>query len=141
MASVADGVPLMTITQVILFTEFQKGSWNPDLMLMLIEPTAYMLMALAERAEIPMVIYDGELEDEDEEEEMLGTQVAEDRIRDIIKRGRTGDIPEGTLTAEMQASLESLPPVELPPQQEQEIAPPEQEQPQSLMARPETAGV
>ena len=72
MASVADGVPLMTITQVILFTEFQKGSWNPDLMLMLIEPTAYMLMALAERAEIPMVIYEGELEDEDEEEEMLG---------------------------------------------------------------------
>jgi len=43
----------------------------------------------------------------------------------------------------MQESLESLPPVELPPQQEQgqEAVPPEQEEPQSLMARPETAGV
>jgi len=143
MASVADGVPLMTITQVILFTEFQKGSWNPDLMLMLIEPTAYMLMALAERAEIPMVIYEGELDDENEEEEMLGTQVSEDRIREIMERGKTGNIPEGILTAEMQESLESLPPVELPSEQEQEqeAAPPEQEQPQSLMARPETAGV
>ena len=97
-------------------------------------------MALAERAEIPMVIYDGELEDEDEEEEMLGTQVAEDRIREIIERGKTGNIPEGILTAEMQSSLESLPSVELPSEQEQEEVP-EQEEPQSLMARPETAGV
>jgi len=138
MASVADGVPLLTITQVILFAEFEKGSWNPDLMLMLIEPTAYMLMALAERAEIPMVIYEGELEDEDEEEELLGMQVAEDRIREIMERGKTGDIPESVVTAEMQASLESLPPVETAPVQEPE---PEQEQPQSLMARPETVGV
>jgi len=95
-------------------------------------------MALAERAEIPMVIYDGELEDEDEEEEILGTQIAEDRIREIMERGKTGNIPEGVLTAEMQSSLESLPPVELPSEQEQV---PEQEEPQSLMARPETAGV
>ena len=138
MSAVANGVPLIQITQAVLFTEFTKGSWNPDLMLMLIEPTTYMLMALAERAELPMVIYEGELNDENDEEELLGTQVAEDRIRDIIKRGRTGDIPEGTLTAEMQASLESLPPVELPSQQEEA---PEQEEPQSLMARPETAGV
>ena len=138
MASVADGVPLLTITQVILFAEFEKGSWNPDLMLMLIEPTAYMLMALAERAEIPMVIYEGELEDEDEEEELLGMQVAEDRIREIMERGKTGNIPEGVVTAEMQASLESLPPIETAPVQEPE---PEQEQPQSLMARPETVGV
>jgi len=138
MASVADGVPLLTITQVILFAEFEKGSWNPDLMLMLIEPTAYMLMALAERAEIPMVIYEGELDDEDEEEELLGMQVAEDRIREIMERGKTGDIPESVVTAEMQASLESLPPVETAPVQEPE---PEQEQPQSLMARPETVGV
>ena len=107
-------------------------------MLMLIEPTAYMLMALAERAEIPMVIYEGELDDEDEEEEMLGTQVAEDRIREIMERGKTGNIPEGVVTAEMQASLESLPPIETAPVQEPE---PEQEQPQSLMARPETVGV
>ena len=138
MTAVADGVPLIQITQAVLFTEFTKGSWNPDLMLMLIEPTTYMLMALAERAELPMVIYEGELNDENDEEELLGTQVAEDRIREIMKRGKTGDIPEGTLTAEMQESLESLPPVELPAQQEEA---PEQEQPQSLMARPETVGV
>ena len=141
MTAVSEGVPLMQITQAVLFTEFTNGSWNPDLMLMLIEPTTYMLMALAERAELPMVIYEGELNDENDEEELLGTQVAEDRIREIMKRGKTGDIPEGTLTAEMQATLESLPPVELPPQQEEEETVPEQEQPQSLMARPETAGV
>lgn len=40
MQTVSDGVPIMDIAQIILFTEFQKGSWNPDLMMMLFEPVA-----------------------------------------------------------------------------------------------------
>ena len=56
MGSVADGVPIMNIVQIVLFNEFQKGSWNPDLMLMLVEPTAYMIMALAERLDLKMTM-------------------------------------------------------------------------------------
>ena len=47
-----DGTPLMDITQGILFKGFTEGKWNPDLMMLLAEPTAYMIMALAEREEL-----------------------------------------------------------------------------------------
>lgn len=41
---------IMEVTQNLLYAGFREGQWNPDLMLMLAEPTAYMVMALAERA-------------------------------------------------------------------------------------------
>jgi len=144
MGSVSDGVPIMDIAQIILFTEFQKGSWNPDLMLMLFEPVAYMIMALAERAELEMTIYEGDLEDDDEEEDFAGTQIEENRIQKIIKDGTSGRIPEGVLTAEMQKSLETLPELDAPDEptvQPSLMQAPVQQEPapntQSLMAPPQ----
>ena len=141
MGSVADGVPIMNIVQIVLFNEFQKGSWNPDLMLMLVEPTAYMIMALAERLDLEMTIYTGDLEDEDEEEDFAGTKIEESRIQKIIKDHNRGRVPEGVLTAEMQQSLETLPEIDVeqsaPSQPSLMEAPaPQEEQPQSLMAPP-----
>jgi len=144
MGSVAEGVPLADMAQIILFREFQDGAWNPDLMLMLFEPTVYMIMALAERLDLPMTIYEGELDDEDEEEQILGVGIDEDRIRELIKRSNSGNIPEGTLNAEMQKSLENLPDIDVKPPEESLMAAPSEEatpQPQSLMAPPVTAGV
>ena len=56
MQAVDDGVPVMNLVQVVLFAEFQEGAWNPDLMLMLVEPAAYMIIALAERLDLDIVI-------------------------------------------------------------------------------------
>ena len=142
MQTVSDGVPIMDIAQIILFSEFEKGSWNPDLMMMLFEPVAYMIMALAERVGLEMTIYEGDLEDDDEEEDFAGTQVEENRIRALIENKNKGKVPEGVLTAEMQKSLESLPDVDLDkPKAEASLmeAPAveeEEEQSNSLMARP-----
>jgi len=144
MGAVSDDVPVMDIAQIILFKGFQEGAWNPDLMLMLFEPTCYMIIALAERIDIPITIYEGELDDEDEEEQILGVGIDEDRIREIIKRSNSGNIPEGTLNAEMQKSLENLPDIDVKPPEESLMAAPSEEatpQPQSLMAPPVTAGV
>ena len=49
-----------------------KGKINPDLMLLLIEPVTYLLIALAEQAEIEPVLYEGEEADEmtDESKEL-----------------------------------------------------------------------
>ncbi len=44
--------PVEDIANFLLTTGFQKGKWNPDLMLNLLEPTMYMLMAIAEKAGI-----------------------------------------------------------------------------------------
>ena len=144
MGSISEGVPLADLAQIILFKEFQEGAWNPDLMMMLFEPTVYMMIALAERLDIPMTIYEGDLEDDDEQEMILGTAMAEQRIQDLIKRGSSGRIPEGTLNAEMQESLENLPEIDVQNSAENQMAPVAEKampQPQSLMAPPVTAGV
>ena len=52
----SSGVPVNTIAQVALREGFNKGKFNPDMMLNLLEPTMYMLMAIAEKAGIEPVI-------------------------------------------------------------------------------------
>ena len=47
-----DGIPLDEIAQVVLYRGYTQGLWNPDLMLLLIEPTIYLLIAIADYADI-----------------------------------------------------------------------------------------
>lgn len=128
MEAVSQGVPIMNIVQAVLFTEFQQGAWNPDLMMMLFEPATYMIMALAERQDLDMVIYQGEEDDEMDEELTLGTILTDAKLKRLKKAKASGTVPSGMFSAEIQKSLESLP--EEPEQQEEEA------QPNSLMARP-----
>jgi hypothetical protein len=62
------GVPIMDVVQTTLFVGFTEGKWNPDLLMLLIEPTAYMLLGLAESADIDPVIYRDQVEDEFDED-------------------------------------------------------------------------
>ena len=50
--AINDGVPIIDIAQQILYVGFREGKWNPDLMLMLAEPVAYVLIFMAENADI-----------------------------------------------------------------------------------------
>lgn len=50
-----DEVPVEDIAQVVLFEGFRQGQFTPDLMLTLIEPTIYMLLYLADYANIDNV--------------------------------------------------------------------------------------
>ena len=58
----------MQIVKIILYRGFSDGLWNPDMMLILAEPLAYMIMALAERADVDFKI------DEDDEEAAIRAQ-------------------------------------------------------------------
>jgi hypothetical protein len=133
MQSVDDGVPVMQIVQVVLFAEFQEGAWNPDLMLMLVEPAAYMIIALAERLELNIVI-----DNEKEEEDLFGVKFKEDKIKELKGAASTGAVPAGVLTPEMQKQIEELP--ETLEETSQSLLAPtveeEEEQSSSLMARP-----
>ncbi|MDC6470583.1 hypothetical protein PQZ52_01285 [Flavobacteriales bacterium] len=70
--SIADGMPVGDLTSMILQAGFQEGKWNPDLMLMLIEPTMYILASIAEQCDIDYLLYRGDTfesyNEEDEEE-------------------------------------------------------------------------
>ena len=139
MEAVGDGTAIMDMTQTLLFVEFQEGKFNPDLMFMLVEPVAYMIIALAEKLDLPMVIYRGEEEDEEVEQQYLGVTVAEDRLKKLQKAGQTGRVPANVITPEMEQQMETLP--EIQPKQESLLAPPEEEETapdqQSLMSPPQ----
>jgi len=60
-----DGTPLDQIAQVTLYKGYTEGKFSPDLMLMLIEPTLYLLIAIADYAEIKdYILYNEEVDDE-----------------------------------------------------------------------------
>jgi hypothetical protein len=61
----SSGVPVNTIAQVALREGFNKGKFNPDMMLNLLEPTMYMLMAIAEKAGVEPTVDSDEDDDID----------------------------------------------------------------------------
>ena len=72
MKAVSSRVPIMDVAKIILYDGFQKGLWNPDLLMILAEPFAYMIMALAEQAGIDYVINQGDGEEEEDEAPPVG---------------------------------------------------------------------
>ncbi len=67
--SLSNGVGVIDIASITLYSGFLEGKWSPDLMLLLMEPTMFMIMALAEKADID---YDLEAGDKNKPEEMSG---------------------------------------------------------------------
>lgn len=106
MSLLDEGMPIMDIVQTTLFMGFNEGKWNPDLMMLLIEPTAYMLLALAERADIDPIIYRGEEEDEADEEAILGVSFEQEKLNTMKKyREEEVSIPKGVLSPAIQQQL------------------------------------
>ncbi len=68
--TIAGGTPIMDIVQLILYQGFQDGLFNPDLMMMLAEPLAYMLAAFCEQENIEFVIQGDDEEDMEEEQSL-----------------------------------------------------------------------
>ena len=104
------GVPVMELTQVILFKGFTEGKWNPDLMMLLAEPLAFMLMALAERQGIDYVITRDDVEEDAESERKLSTTGLEKRLKEKQKAALQGKT--NTLPTEIIERIEEVPVVE-----------------------------
>ena len=116
-SAIGQGMPIINLTEAILTDGFQKGAWNPDLMVTLIEPTMYMLMSMAEKAGVKYRIDeedDPDIEEATPEEELEMfkglTKIAEDRIRgnkkpaqemlprEIVKEIENIEVPESLLS-------------------------------------------
>ena len=54
--SLIGGVSVIDISSIILYQGFLEGKWNPDLMALLMEPTMYMVIAIAQKADIEFKI-------------------------------------------------------------------------------------
>ena len=108
--AIEQGVPIMELTQVILFKGFTEGKWNPDLMMLLAEPLAFMLMALAERQGIDYVITRDDVEEDAESERKLSTTGLEKRLKEKQKAALQGKT--NTLPTEIIERIEEVPVVE-----------------------------
>lgn len=110
--TLADGMPIMEIAQTILFKGFTEGKWTPSLMMLLVEPTAYMILALAERAGLDPVIYRDEDEDDEMDNQLFGQEVNSKKLAQLKDRLSSGRIPSGIVSPEMEQQLEALPSAE-----------------------------
>lgn len=66
METLSEGLAVMDMVQLLLTKAFEDGKINPDLVMMLAEPLAYLLIGLAEREGIKVIIVD-DPEDPDNE--------------------------------------------------------------------------
>jgi len=126
MSALKRGISIMDLTKVLLTSGFQDGMWNYDLMLILIEPTAYMIMALAERADIDFVVIDPEEDDEADDEEKYGAPLPDEERYSLDAGRKTKDLNRrigetmsaNTIPSDITERIENI------------------EVPESLMARP-----
>jgi hypothetical protein len=83
--------PVVDIANLLLTAGFQKGKWNPDLMLSLLEPTMYMLMAIAEKAGIDPVLTRDDANviiEDDEDQSLQDLQNSRQQVRNVIPEGK-----------------------------------------------------
>ena len=126
MGALEQGMPIMDLTKLLLVSGFQDGLWNYDLLLILIEPAAYMIMALAERAEVEFQIINPEEDDEADEEELYGKPLPdEERYR--LGSARKTRVLDEKIASTMSANT-------LPTEIAEKIQ--DVEVPQSLMEKP-----
>jgi hypothetical protein len=102
--AMGDGIPVTDLAMQIGYVGFREGKWNPDLMMMLIEPLMYLLMALAEKADIQYRIDDED--DEDDEDSILEDKVK--NIAETLKSKEMGKMPKGALPSDIVEKIESL---------------------------------
>ena len=132
----ANDMPIMEMSQVILFGGFTQGKWDVNLMMLLVEPVADMLLALAERAGLDPTSFRGEEEDEAEEEVFFGNKIAEEKLENI-KKFKELNLQVPYLSVADQNKIDSLPTAEeLNIEEEEQPQEEEEEEASSLLAPP-----
>ena len=124
-SGIGQGVPISDVAMQVLYAGFKAGKWNPDLMLMLIEPLMYILIALCEKACVEYTLYNGE---EEEDEDMGGPDTELEQVKDMLKT-KVPNKQSVSASSVPQDILEKVENVEispslLAPQNEPEPAPP-----------------
>jgi len=107
--SVINGVGVVDLASIILYSGFLEGKWNPDLMTLLMEPTMYMIMALSEKAEIDYMLESGDAEQPkemspDKEINMLKGGISE---LDNMKKKAAQQINERVIPQEVKEMIET----------------------------------
>ena len=105
--SLNKGVSVIDIASITLYSGFIEGKWNPDLMMILIEPTMYMVMALAEKANIKYILEAGDNDDEELDAE-TENKIYSDGIASLqeIKKQAVSKVNPQTVPEEIKKMIE-----------------------------------
>ena len=98
-----EGMTIAKLTEMLLFIGYTKGQFNPDMMLLLLEPTMYMLLAVAEGVGI-----DPRLDDEDDDLEAELTEEDNEEELEFLKI-READLRNPKALEKLQEKLERTP--------------------------------
>jgi hypothetical protein len=101
------GVPVLDISSAMLYQGFESGKWTPDLMLLLQEPTMYMIMAMGEKAGIDKIrVYSGE---EKDDASLYGKEMVDLLDEEIkLKNIRPEKIEKESVPEEIQKEIENI---------------------------------
>jgi hypothetical protein len=108
-------MPVADLASTILYDGYTKGIWNPDLMMLMLEPVMYMLIALAEKAGIDYILYRGDDQEDfsvDEEEfQDIGNQskkLTDNDISATFKSLKPNDISPSSVTPKVREMIENI---------------------------------
>ena len=105
---IKQGVPISTLTEQMLTIGFAEGKWQANLMMLLIEPTMYMLMFICEMAQVDFVL------DEDEEFDVSPrTDMKATNYTQSIFKKATNKVKEEVATKGEEASIQAALPESL----------------------------
>ncbi len=132
--SLGNGVGVVDIASITLYSGFLEGKWNPDLMTLLMEPTMYMIMALAEKADIGYSLEAGDDEAPVEMSPDKQIETLEKGINELdkMKQVAAGRVNEQSVPQEVRKVIEET---ELSPSLLERVK--EQTQSKSLLGREE----
>jgi hypothetical protein len=109
LGSIMNKTPIDEIAQTILYVSVRSGKINPDLMLLLVEPVLYLLLAMTENAGIDdYVLYEGEDADEMslEDRELYLSE------SEKVKKIKPENIKSSSVEPSLLARVEELPTAE-----------------------------
>jgi len=132
MGAVGDNVPILDLVMQITYVGFREGKWNPDLMLLLMEPLMYLLMALCEKAGIQYRVDSEDNPDEQSDESLLEQKAKNIAEMTKAKMEKASGIPAGAIPKDIEAKLEQI---EIPQESLLAKAEPDPEQAESLLER------
>ena len=126
----ADDIPVDIVARTYLYSGYNRGLWNVDLMLLLAESTMFILMALAEKLDIDYELYAGDKAedgiDPDNQEQIFDK--ANDVLKKQIRKIDSGDVkPPAFMNKEIEEKLEAIP--EETVEQAKSLLSPDEEEP------------
>ena len=138
-SGIGQGVPISEVGMQVLYAGFKAGKWNPDLMMMLVEPLMYIIIALCEKAGVTYSLYSGD-DDSDEDDDGVSAESTQfEKLKSLVKT-KIPDKQSVSSASVPKDILETVENINISPsllsRPEEQESEPEPEQP-PLLGRPE----